>query len=65
MSEMSLEYAHGYLAGGEAERNRTINLLKQYLELTRFSESVEGTKRNPKWTQGFSAALAIIEGQSK
>ncbi len=45
------------------ERKRLIEKLESYLEITVFTENVEGAEPNPEWTKGFQAALSLIKNE--
>jgi len=49
----------------ELERAFILDHLEQYLELTRFSQEVEGASVNAEWDAGFNAALALIRELGK
>jgi hypothetical protein len=52
-----------YEQGIADERQRIIDKLQSYFELTQWSEEHEGSEPNPEWDAGFQAALALVKAE--
>jgi hypothetical protein len=61
--DRGFEHAEDYWRPIETED--IIRLLKNYFDLTRFSEQEEGAQPNPEWDAGFQAAIALVERYAK
>lgn len=59
------EFKKQFDKGSAHKSKQIIKLLTDYLELTKFSEDVEGAEPNPEWDSGFNAAIALIKGETK
>jgi hypothetical protein len=55
----------GIERGRVFERNEIAKRLKDYFELTQFSEKHEGAEPNAEWDRGFQAAIALTKGEQK
>jgi len=53
-----------FYQGADAERERILTLLQDYLELTRLPGD-NGVEENHEWDAGFQAAMALIKGNAK
>lgn len=67
MSEFAFERGReaGVKWGERFENERIIKLLTDYLELTKFSEDVEGAEPNAEWVAGFNAAITLAKKEKK
>lgn len=54
-------YNQGVERGVASERERIIEMLKNYFELTLLPGD-NGVEENPEWDCGFQAAIALIKG---
>lgn len=51
--------------GATAEQERILRNLTNYLELTQFSETVEGAEPDYAWSAGYQTAMAIVRAENK
>lgn len=51
----------GYHAGLKAERDRIIQRLNDYFDLTLMPNDTGRIEPNPEWDNGFQAAIAVIK----
>jgi hypothetical protein len=56
--------SHAYHAGELHERDRIIQKLAFYFELTQMPGDT-GVDQNEEWDAGFQAAIALIKGEQK
>lgn len=51
-----------YALGTQDERERVIQILKDYFELTQMPDDEGKIPNNPEWDNGFQAAIALLKG---